>query len=261
MSRRTFQYASNLVMKLKQPNALVSRILDPQPTSWLVLLGNLGSPGSPKTSEFLEWSASNWTQILWIPGAVELASPSSYVRSWTQQLDCMRQVAESISSNISVATKLSIQTRSPDIQVVATSMWHPEMIKHSKRPIYHWNSTTMCHEQILDVRPLIQNEAMWVERQIKQSVSPVLLCSYGPSPSVLYPPKVLATLVGMDVCASLYPNRRRPFQAWQGLNSADSKGFHSNIQFEVSERSLTQKTVQRQLEETILKQLLDPKNA
>lgn len=96
-----------------------TKLVRPNSSPYLALLGNIGHPQSPQTISFLEYCANAWDRVFWVPGPYELTSKTRFTHC--NMIDRMRDVCAR--KNITLLHHGSLQQDT--VQILGTTLWTP----------------------------------------------------------------------------------------------------------------------------------------
>lgn len=186
----------------------------------LALLGDIGTPDSTRTLDFLHWCSEKYEKVIWVPGTEELQD----ARVWQDRLNQMEQAVENISNvAIGYGNPIVIRHKGATFTVVATPGWFNNI------------SSLYTDEYAVSdfaLKCLTEEEKQMTEESIQYSrlsltLNPILLT---------YWPVFMDTKA--PITANLYGKSKRNMTEfynkthWYGVNRADLWKFDDSAFYE-----------------------------
>jgi hypothetical protein len=191
------QFASDLYLESR--SIAFEEILEPV-APILLLVGNIASLNSTEILLFFKWASKRWNRIFWLPGALEMDIV------WTQKkwqyheaLQAMKTIADTW-PNIFVMNREKWISED-GILFLSTPLWKIQYeFNESKRK----SSMSSLHQQ----------ELAWLEKEIRSTDLPTVVCTtYAPTYTLLHPTELQTpqtTLYASDLERLIRP----PIVAW-----------------------------------------------
>ncbi len=158
---------------------------------YVALLGNIGSPFSPRTHEFLDYCSQSWDRVFWIPGPHELGYSSNYpsYTSFRDNLDCMENLAARKKS-LTILNQGS--TTIENVQIVGASLWtpvHPYRVegKYQQPEFYQIQKYGTTKLSPIDLSDWHSEDISFVKEKLETNTPTIVLTHHLPHPSLLSP--------------------------------------------------------------------------
>ncbi len=199
------QYVGNLFVDMLHDH--YSKLAHPGVAPYLALLGNIGNPYSPTTSNFLDYCSHYWKRVFWIPGPVEYGAtfPGSRLArpEFRDSLDQMRYLV-SKRKNISILDQTIVSVE--NVKLVGTTLWTPCDPRriHEKYSQLEFNSIRKGGKFLtpLDIAEWNEEDVQFLRTEIPRCEDPtIVLTHHLPHPALLSATNPLSTLkrIGLEV--------------------------------------------------------------
>jgi len=173
--KRSFriQYVSNLNV---HKNCLKEIIKKMNPcASSIALLGDIGTPNSERTKNFMKWCNMTYKDVYWVPGFLELSDTEDKKHTWVERYDtCYENINKWDLKNIKLCYKSDIYTENPDIQLLLTTLWHPT----NTHNLYTYSSNGPKKMDENDFKIIMNSEYEWILRRSIIPGKPVAWLTY-----------------------------------------------------------------------------------
>lgn len=225
------QFAGNLFVDLSHDH--FSKFVRPNHSAYLALLGNIGNPYSPKTSQFLDYCTKHWDHVFWIAGPHELghSGPSNSGSTFRDNMDAMEKLAERKKIDVFLQGSKHID----GVQVVGASLWTP-VSNHRVEDKYKQPEFTVIQKYNRSLDPIDISEwnaedVAYLSSKLQTDKPTVVLTHHLPHPS-LFSPHLSVNAhkrMGMDT-TNLSSLLREPCKLWlSGASGGSAIGvFDSN---------------------------------
>jgi hypothetical protein len=246
------QYASNLNLNKSCLKTVIQSIKPCAPT--LALLGDIGTPECERTEYFMKWCSSTYDKVYWVPGFLELSDTENKKHTWVERYDyCSTQINKWNLDNLSLCSKKEVHLKSPDIQLLLTTLWHP-----TEANLYMPSNNGPRPMNKEDFRIVMNTEYSWILRKSSVSTKPVVWLTYS-SP---YTDQINSIRVPLFMSTYIHPLFRRSRSAklhypnllcnlygysnpahscsggtpWSSINMGGHSGFIKNAFWEYSDK-------------------------
>jgi hypothetical protein len=177
------QYASDLHLELWRKKTFDETL---EPTApYLVLCGDVAKLDDTNLRAFLEYCSERWKLIFWIPGNSEIWESS---KSEEISLKKMKTVCSTYKNiNILYMNTYLLEEDSEKLLVVGLPLWHKPrdgMMLHYEKNIYIKPLPSPIDSEIF--KEAHKRNVEFLEKIIKKSRYPLLICSYYPPFTWLY---------------------------------------------------------------------------
>jgi hypothetical protein len=182
------QFVGNLFVDLSYEH--FSKFVRPNCSSALALLGNIGSPFSQRTHEFLEYCTQRWDRVFWIAGPHELGYLSSSLSypSFRTNMDRMEETS-------SKWKNLSVLNQTGDtidgVKLLGTTLWTP-VSPYRVEGKYNQPEFRLIHKSTRPISPIDiadwhTEDVEFLREKLSSDTPSVVLTHHLPHPSLLSP--------------------------------------------------------------------------
>jgi len=167
-----------------------SKFVRPNHSSYLALLGNIGSPFRQRTHEFLDYCTQRWDRVFWIAGPHELghlSNPLSHP-SFRNNMDCMEEAATKW-KNLCVLNQSGVNL--DGLQILGTTLWTP-VSPYRVEGKYKQPEFTLIRKALSPITPMDLSDwhtedIQFLEDKLQTEYPTVVLTNHLPHPSLLSP--------------------------------------------------------------------------
>ena len=199
------QYVGNLFVDMLYDH--YSKLVRPGVAPYLALLGNIGNPYSPVTSNFIQYCSTYWKRVFWIPGPVEYGATfpgSKLLRpEFRDSLDQMRLIA-SRHKGVSVLDQQTVML--DKVALVGATLWTPCDPRriYDKYSQLEFNSIRKGGKFLspIDIAEWNEEDVQFLRSELNHKEDPtIVLTHHLPHPALLSTSIPLSTLkrIGLEV--------------------------------------------------------------
>jgi len=173
--KRSFriQYVSNLNVHKHCLKEIIKK-MNPCASS-IALLGDIGTPNSERTKNFMKWCNMTYKDVYWVPGFLELSDTEDKKHTWVERYDtCYENINKWDLKNIKLCYKSDIYTENPDIQLLLTTLWHST----NTHNLYTYSSNGPKKMDENDFKTIMNSEYEWILRRSIIPGKPVAWLTY-----------------------------------------------------------------------------------
>ncbi len=182
------QFVGNLFVDLS--HEYFNKFVRPNDSPYLALLGNIGSPFSQRTHEFLDYCTQRWDRVFWIAGPHELgyvSNPLSYT-SFRNNMDCMEEKSTKW-KNLSILNQTG--TTIQGVQILGTTLWTP-VSPYRVEGKYNQPEFTTIRKAYNPISPIDISEwhaedVEYLRSKLSNGHPTIILTHHLPHPSLLSP--------------------------------------------------------------------------
>lgn len=181
------QFVGNLFVDLSHDH--FSKFVRPNRSSTLALLGNIGNPYAPRTSQFLEYCTQHWDRVFWVAGPHELGlCPNSPPHStFRNHMDAMEKIANV--KKVDVLTQNA--TRVDGVQIIGTTLWTP-VSNYRVEGKYQQPELTLIRKykdpvSPIDIAEWNSEDIAFLSNKLSTTQPSVVLTHHLPHPSLFSP--------------------------------------------------------------------------
>jgi hypothetical protein len=182
------QFVGNLFVDLSHEH--FSKFVRPNRSLYLALLGNIGSPFSQRTHEFLDYCTQRWDRVFWIAGPHELGHfPNTQPhRTFRDNMDCMESKSEKW-KNLSILNQTAVRING--LQLLGTTLWTPvnpyRVEDKYKQPEFTLIRKATSAVSPVDLSDWHAEDVEFIRDKLNYDIPTVVLSHHLPHPSLLSP--------------------------------------------------------------------------
>lgn len=186
-----FQIASSLFLELR--SAFTFRDLVKPVAPVLCLVGDIGSPYSKITKDFIRYCNTNWDAVLWVPGYHELAA--KYGAHTMPIEDCIENIKDICHHNPRVQYMYNRLWKSPSDHIfLGTPLWGRNHIRDIRFRI-HSNMSHNGHSlKSFQLAEMVEKNISWLDGHIEEAneLNEKVIC-------LTYSPPVFDSIINRDL--------------------------------------------------------------
>jgi len=177
------QYASDLHLELWRKKTF-DETLEPK-ASYLVLCGDVAKLDDTNLRAFLEYCSERWKLVFWIPGNSEIWESSKTEKKSLEKMNILCNTYRNI--KILYMSTYLLEEDSEKLLLVGLPLWHKPrdgMMLHYEKNIYIKPLPSPIDSEIF--KEAHTRNVEFLEKIIRRSRYPLLICSYYPPFTWLY---------------------------------------------------------------------------
>jgi hypothetical protein len=217
--------------------------------SSIALLGDIGTPNSERTKNFMKWCNMTYKDVYWVPGFLELSDTEDKKHTWVERYDtCYENINKWDLKNIKLCYKSDIYTENPDIQLLLTTLWHST----NTHNLYTYSSNGPKKMDENDFKTIMNSEYEWILRRSIIPGKPVAWLTYSSCYSQANTNLKMPSFCSKYILSTLNDTRPIKFpnlltticgysgeKSWFSANMGGHSGFIKNEFWEYSKEAVS----------------------